>query len=160
MTSIFVWKFKVDWKNPANTKITGPEKIAVAPYHYLCGGQLTNCVPQPGTERRLDAQGDKIMARLVYRKVGARRIAGRGALGQYLGRGRRRALVRVPHQQGPQRPPASTGHVCARWFLPLDGQPCHRPVWQHRHRLFVRRDAELRRPALRRAARQRPARHS
>jgi hypothetical protein len=26
-------------------------------------------VPQPDTERRLDAQGDKIMARLVYRRV-------------------------------------------------------------------------------------------
>ncbi len=69
---IFVWKFHVDWENPANTKTTGPEKIAVAPYHYLCGGQLTNCVPQPEVERRLDAQGDKIMARLVYRKIGAR----------------------------------------------------------------------------------------
>jgi hypothetical protein len=34
----------------------------------LCGGQLTSCVPQPGVERRLDAQGDKIMARLVYRR--------------------------------------------------------------------------------------------
>jgi len=29
-------------------------------------------VPQPGIERRLDAQGDKIMARLVYRKIGDR----------------------------------------------------------------------------------------
>jgi hypothetical protein len=69
---IFVWQFHVDWKNRANTKVTGPEKIAVAPYHYLCGGQLTNCVPQPGTDRRLDAQGDKIMARLVYRRLGDR----------------------------------------------------------------------------------------
>jgi len=67
---IFVWKFHVDWQNPANTKVTGPEKIPVAPYHYLCDGQLTNCVPQPGTDRRLDAQGDKIMARLVYRRIG------------------------------------------------------------------------------------------
>ena len=70
--AIFVWKFHVDWNDPANTKVAGPEKIAVAPYHYLCDGQLTNCVPQPGTDRRLDAQGDKIMARLVYRKIGKR----------------------------------------------------------------------------------------
>jgi len=69
---IFVWKFHVDWKAPANTKVVGPEKITVAPYHYLCDGQLTNCVPQPGTDRRLDAQGDKIMARLVYRRMGDR----------------------------------------------------------------------------------------
>jgi hypothetical protein len=44
----------------------------VAPYRYLCGGQLTNCVPQPATDRRLDAQGDKIMPRLVYRRIGRR----------------------------------------------------------------------------------------
>ena len=69
---IFVWKFHVDWHDPAKTKVTGPEKIAVAPYRYLCGGQLTNCEPQPGTDRRLDAQGDKIMARLVYRNAGGR----------------------------------------------------------------------------------------
>jgi hypothetical protein len=67
---IYVWKFHVDWKNEANTTVSGPEKIAVAPYRYLCGGQLTNCVPQPDSAQRLDAQGDKIMARLVYRNVG------------------------------------------------------------------------------------------
>jgi hypothetical protein len=27
-------------------------------------------VPQPGADRKLDAQGDKIMARLVYRRIG------------------------------------------------------------------------------------------
>ncbi len=66
---IYAWSFHVDWDTPANTKVSGPVKIAVAPYHYLCNGQLTNCVPQPGTDRRLDAQGDKIMQRLVYRRV-------------------------------------------------------------------------------------------
>jgi hypothetical protein len=69
---IYVWQFKVDWKDASKTRITGPTKIAVAPYAYLCGGQLTSCVPQPGTERRLDAQGDKIMARVVYRRIGNR----------------------------------------------------------------------------------------
>ena len=69
---ILAWKFHVDWYDPANTKVTGPDQIKVAPYHYLCDGQLTNCVPQPGADRRLDAQGDKIMARLVYRRIGNR----------------------------------------------------------------------------------------
>ena len=68
--TIDTWQFHVDWKNPSNTRVTGPAKIAVAPYHYLCDGQLTNCVPQPGTDRRLDAQGDKLMARLAYRRIG------------------------------------------------------------------------------------------
>ena len=67
--AIFAWSFHVDWDVPSKTTVTGPTRIAVAPYEYLCGGQLTNCVPQPGAERRLDAQGDKIMARLVYRNV-------------------------------------------------------------------------------------------
>lgn len=69
---VLVWQMHVDWKDPSKTKLTGPETIAVAPYHYLCNGQLSSCVPQPGTERRLDSQGDKIMARLVYRRIGNR----------------------------------------------------------------------------------------
>lgn len=70
--TIDTWQFYVDWKEPARTKLVGPRKITVAPYQYLCGGQLTNCVPQPGTDRGLDAQGDKIMSRLVYRRIGNR----------------------------------------------------------------------------------------
>ena len=70
--AIYVYKFHVDWSTPANTTVTGPVKIAVAPYHYLCNGQLTSCVPQPDTPRRLDAQGDKLMQRLVYRKIKGR----------------------------------------------------------------------------------------
>jgi hypothetical protein len=70
--TIDTWQFHVDWEDPSRTRIMGPEKIKVAPYHYLCDGQLTHCVPQPGTDRRLDAQGDKIMSRLVYRRIGER----------------------------------------------------------------------------------------
>lgn len=69
---IHVWKYSVDWDDPSRTRVDGPVKIPVAPYRYLGGGQLTKAVPQPGTDRRLDAQGDKIMARLVYRRIGDR----------------------------------------------------------------------------------------
>jgi hypothetical protein len=69
---VLVWSFHVDWKDPSKTRVDGPRRIAVAPYHYLCDGQLTNCVPQAGTDRRLDAQGDKLMARLAYRRIGQR----------------------------------------------------------------------------------------
>jgi hypothetical protein len=69
---VLAWSFHVDWKDPSKTRVDGPRRIAVAPYHYLCDGQLTNCVPQAGTDRRLDAQGDKLMARLVYRRIGQR----------------------------------------------------------------------------------------
>jgi hypothetical protein len=71
---IYFWKVHVDWNDPKQTSIGEMGKVKVAPYHYLCNGQLTNCVPQPGTTRRLDAQGDKIMQRLVYRNIGGHEI--------------------------------------------------------------------------------------
>ncbi len=70
--AIYAWTVHVDWNDPAKTKLTGPKKISVAPYRYLGGGQLSDAVPQPGTDRRLDSQGDKIMSRLVYRRIGER----------------------------------------------------------------------------------------
>ena len=70
--TVDVWQVHVDWHDPSKTAVTGPQHLEVAPYRYLCGGQLTNCVPQPGLAQRLDAQGDKIMARLVYRRIGGR----------------------------------------------------------------------------------------
>ncbi len=66
---VYVWNFHVDWQDPSKTRLTPAAKIPVEPYQYLCAGQLTRCVPQPGTEMRLDAQGDKLMARVVYRNV-------------------------------------------------------------------------------------------
>lgn len=69
---LYAWQFSVNWDDPSKTQVTGPQKLDVAPYRYLCDGQLTNCVPQPGADRRLDAQGDKLMARVVYRNIGGR----------------------------------------------------------------------------------------
>ncbi len=67
---IYYWKFSVDWEEPSDSKIDGPHKVEVAGYSYLGNGQLTKSVPQPGTEQRLDSQGDKIMSRMVYRRIG------------------------------------------------------------------------------------------
>jgi hypothetical protein len=99
----------VDWRDTSRTTLAGPERIPVAPYRYLCGGQLTNCVPQPGVERRLDAQGDKLMPRLVYRQFGARGSLvathsintsnGRGGVRWYELRVTSKGAVSV-HQQG------------------------------------------------------------
>jgi hypothetical protein len=70
--AIYAWQFSVDWSDSAKTHVAGPERITVSPYHYLCDGQLTTCVRQPGTDQHLDAQGDKLMARVVYRNVRGR----------------------------------------------------------------------------------------
>ena len=67
---IYFYKVHVDWSDASKTTVSTPQKIAVVPYHYLCDGQLSNCVSQPGTERRLDSQGDKLIQRLVYRNFG------------------------------------------------------------------------------------------
>lgn len=69
---IYAWNFFVNWDDHSKSRLEGPVKIPVAPYHYLGGGQLTKAVPQPGTDVRLDAQGDKLMARVVYRRMGDR----------------------------------------------------------------------------------------
>jgi hypothetical protein len=113
--AILAWNFHVDWQDPARTRLVGPARIEVAPYHYLCGGQLTNCVPQPGTERRLDAQGDKLMARLVYRRIGRRESlvavhsvntsAGAGGVRWYEFRADAQRRVRL-YQQGTYAPDA------------------------------------------------------
>ena len=111
---IYSWKVHVDWKNPARTKADGPTKIPVAPYNYLCNGQLTNCVPQPGTTRGLDAQGDKIMQRLVYRNIGGveslvavhsvNSAAGGGGVRWYEFRVSKKTRDLSVHQQGTYAP--------------------------------------------------------
>lgn len=72
--AIFAWRDSIDWKHPERSHLDGPERIAVAPYHYLCDGQLSKCAPQAGTPVRLDAQGDKLMQRLVYRNLGPKQL--------------------------------------------------------------------------------------
>jgi len=101
---IYFWKVDVDWNNPANTKADGPTKIKVAPYHYLCNGQLTSCVPQPDTDRRLDVQGDKIMNRLIYRRLGRHEsiVAAQSVATQGGGGGVRWYEFRLDKQRNPE----------------------------------------------------------
>ncbi len=67
---IYAWTFSVNWDDPTKTRLSSQQKIDVAPYHFLCNGQLSSCVPQAGTDVRLDSQGDKLMQGLVYRNLG------------------------------------------------------------------------------------------
>jgi hypothetical protein len=113
---IYWWKFAVDWQDPSRSKLDGPVKVPVAPYEYLGGGQLTKAVPQPGAAQKLDVQGDKLMARVVYRRLGAREVlvaaqsvktaAGGGGVRWYEFRLDGRRDVRL-HQQGTYAPDGS-----------------------------------------------------
>jgi hypothetical protein len=63
--SVNLWKFHVDWANPASTTLTGPTSIAVAPFTAACNGGI--CIPQLGTSQKLDSLADRLMYRLAYR---------------------------------------------------------------------------------------------
>jgi hypothetical protein len=112
---IYAWKISVNWDDPSKTKFDGPEKITVAPYNYMLGGQLTRFgVPQKDSETRLDTQGDKIMSRLVYRRIGDQEsivgvhsinaTGGGGGVRWYEFRIDRAALTVKLHQQGTYAP--------------------------------------------------------
>lgn len=66
--SLNLWKLKVDWTTPANTRLTGPTSISVAAFTPACNGGA--CIPQPGTHQQLDSLADRLMYRLAYRNFG------------------------------------------------------------------------------------------
>ncbi len=64
-----LWKFHVDFANPANSTLTGPTSIAVASFSPACSGGGT-CIPQSGTTQKLDSLADRLMYRVAYRNFG------------------------------------------------------------------------------------------
>ncbi len=63
-----LWKFHVDFANPAASTFTGPTTIPVAAFSIACKGGA--CIPQKGTTNKLDSLGDRLMYRLAYRNFG------------------------------------------------------------------------------------------
>ncbi|MEL7449543.1 MAG: hypothetical protein AAFN78_10055 [Pseudomonadota bacterium] len=69
--SIDVWEFDVDWSSPGNTTFTLVDSLAPTPFNWtVCGFFQSNCLPQPGTTRRIDSASWWPMQRLVYRNFG------------------------------------------------------------------------------------------
>jgi hypothetical protein len=67
--SLDLFKFHVDFTTPANSTLTGPTVISVAPFSAACNGGGT-CIPQGGTNQQLDSLADRLMYRLAYRNFG------------------------------------------------------------------------------------------
>lgn len=66
--TLSMYKFHVDWTNPANSTFSAPIGIpGVAAFNPLCGGG--QCVVEPGGYT-LDSLGDRLMYRLAYRNFG------------------------------------------------------------------------------------------
>lgn len=63
-----LWKFHVDWNNPAGSTFSGPVATQVAPFDPACLNMT--CVPKPRTTQRLEPLSDRLMFRLAYRNMG------------------------------------------------------------------------------------------
>ena len=146
--TIDTWQFHVDWKAPANTRLTGPEKnqgraLSLSlrrPAHQL---RARSREPNAGSTRKgtrsCRASSTAGLATASRSSRSTRSIPRRAAAAS-AGTIRRRQVA--------QRRLAPAGHLRARRLLPLDGELRHRPLRQYRHRLFLRRTIEFRRPAL------------
>jgi hypothetical protein len=64
--SLVSWKLHVDWSTPANSTLTGPTTLAVAPFASLSSA----VVPQPGTTQVVTPGAGTPTHRVVYRNYG------------------------------------------------------------------------------------------
>ncbi|MFZ0545240.1 MAG: hypothetical protein WAM60_07370 [Candidatus Promineifilaceae bacterium] len=63
-STMYTWKWSIDWNTPGNSTLTGPLSTSVASASNAPTAQ------QPGTGVRLDSLGDRLMAQLQYTNVG------------------------------------------------------------------------------------------
>lgn len=61
--ALHVWQYKVNWSNPAQTTLTGPTILPVAPYDLS-----PSRIPQLGTTWTLDSMYGRLMFPVVYRR--------------------------------------------------------------------------------------------
>ncbi len=70
-THLNFFRFHVDFSNPANSSMTGPMLIPVAPYTEICARATTvSCIPEPNPGEKVDGLSDRVMFRLAYRNFG------------------------------------------------------------------------------------------
>ncbi len=64
-----IFEMSIDWVDASNSTLTGPKKLGILPYNSdLCGFNTENCVPQPGTSKKLDPLSNIVMDKIQYRK--------------------------------------------------------------------------------------------
>jgi hypothetical protein len=70
-----MWKFHVDWTNPANSTFgnNGSPDVTQQVAQFVrpqCVYGYGDCAPQKGGPQQLDVLGDRLMFRMPYRKIG------------------------------------------------------------------------------------------
>ena len=63
-SSLRLYQLSLDFGTPANSTLSAPTDIAVAPFAAACNGGV--CIVQPNSQK-LDSLGDRLMYRLAYR---------------------------------------------------------------------------------------------
>ncbi len=70
--NIYTYKYHVDWTTPANSALTGPTTIPVAPFAHACiaaADQIT-CIPEPSPGAQVQSLNSRMMFNLGYRNFG------------------------------------------------------------------------------------------
>jgi hypothetical protein len=67
---IEIWDFHADWVDPSNATFTLNTKLPTAPFDSNMCQYSRSCIPQLGTNVKLDAIADRAMYRLQYRNFG------------------------------------------------------------------------------------------
>lgn len=70
-THLNFFRFHVDFGNPANSTLSGPTLIPVAPFNEICARANTvSCIAEPPSGEKVDGLSDRVMFRLAYRNFG------------------------------------------------------------------------------------------
>ena len=63
-----VFELDINWGSPENSSLSGPVVLATAPFDSsLCGFAVRECVPQPGSDVRLDPMREVLTGAVRYR---------------------------------------------------------------------------------------------
>jgi hypothetical protein len=66
-----LYQLQTNWTTPALSTFTALAPLLAAPFDMNLCSWSRNCIPQPGTTRKLDALANLLMNRLQYRNFGA-----------------------------------------------------------------------------------------
>jgi hypothetical protein len=70
-THLNLFRFHVDFADPAASTFTGPTHVDVAGYNEICARATTvACIPEPPPGEKVDGLADRVMFRLAYRNFG------------------------------------------------------------------------------------------
>lgn len=70
INGLALYAMKVNWTTPSASTITPATHLGTNPFGPVCSNQAQECIPQPGTTRKLDAASWFAMQRLAYRNLG------------------------------------------------------------------------------------------